>query len=327
MSPQSLQSNGARTGVAAQAEEEAERQAVAEWSWAEALDRVAGDPSLILPHFQPIVDLGTGRVVGYELLTRFRELSGESPAEWFAAAHRLGRAASLDASILRIATAHLTSLPADLFLSVNLTAAGVVSDEVEAVLSNAFVKGLVVELTDQTEIHDPAALRDRVRQLRDQGARFAIDDAGSGYPTLQRVMMVRPEMIKLDRAFVSNIDVDEAKTALVQMMGTLAQRIGASLLAEGVERVPELERLRELGVPLAQGYLFARPIAEFGTIAPEWAQTLGGAPAAPRRGHAAKPHPGRRRPRPSATIARPSLPKTVGGAVTTRPGRPAQVGV
>ena len=259
-------------------EEERATPAVAEWSWAEALDRVAGDPSLILPHFQPIVDLTTGRVVGYELLTRFRELSGESPAEWFAAAHRLGRAASLDASILRIAAAHLTSLPADLFLSVNLTADGVVSPEVEPVLDNAFVRGLVVELTDQTEVHDPAALRARVRQLRDQGALFAIDDAGSGYPSLQRVMMVRPELIKLDRAFVSNIDVDEAKTALVQMMGTLADRIGAKLVAEGVERVPELDRLRELGVPLAQGYLFARPMAEFGGISPEWAEVLGARP-------------------------------------------------
>ena len=289
MSPQKLQSNGVRPKGAAQPEDEAKPQAVAEWSWAEALDRVASDPSLILPHFQPIVDLGTGRVVGYELLTRFRELSGESPVEWFAAAHRLGRAASLDASILRIAAGHLTSLPADLFLSVNLTADGVVSDEVEAVLSNAFVRGLVVELTDQTEVHDPAALRAKVRQLRDQGALFAIDDAGSGYPTLQRVMMVRPEMIKLDRAFVSNIDVDEAKTALVQMMGTLADRIGARLLAEGVERVPELDRLRELGVPLAQGYLFARPTAEFGSIAPEWAETLGAPPPAPAEGGSEAP--------------------------------------
>ena len=146
-------------------------------------------------------------------------------------------------------------------------------------LDNAFVRGLVIELTDQTEVHDPAALRARVRQLRDQGALFAIDDAGSGYPSLQRVMMVRPELIKLDRAFVSNIDVDEAKTALVQMMGTLADRIGAKLVAEGVERVPELDRLRELGVPLAQGYLFARPMAEFAGISPEWAEVLGARPA------------------------------------------------
>jgi EAL domain-containing protein (putative c-di-GMP-specific phosphodiesterase class I) len=93
--------------------------------------------------------------------------------------------------------------------------------------------------------------------------------------------MVRPELIKLDRAFVSNIDVDEAKTALVQMMGTLADRIGAKLVAEGVERVPELDRLRELGVPLAQGYLFARPAAEFGGISPEWAEALGARPAQP----------------------------------------------
>ncbi len=289
MTTQHVQTPGARTPAATPGEEERATPAVAEWSWAEALDRVAGDPSLILPHFQPIVDLTTGRVVGYELLTRFRELSGESPAEWFAAAHRLGRAASLDASILRIAAAHLTSLPADLFLSVNLTADGVVSPEVEPVLDNAFVRGLVVELTDQTEVHDPAALRARVRQLRDQGALFAIDDAGSGYPSLQRVMMVRPELIKLDRAFVSNIDVDEAKTALVQMMGTLADRIGAKLVAEGVERVPELDRLRELGVPLAQGYLFARPMAEFGGIAPEWADVLGGRSSQPAQSASSPP--------------------------------------
>ena len=249
--------------------------ATAEWSWAEALDRVARDPSLIVPHFQPIVDLANGRVAGYELLTRFRELSGESPAEWFAAAHRLERVVPLDAAILRIAGAHLSSLPPHVFLSLNLTAEGLVSGEVEEVLERVSVRNLVVELTDQTEVHDPSALRDSVRGLRDRGAMVAIDDAGPGYASLQRVMMVRPELIKLDRCYITNIDVDEAKTALVQMMGTLAERIDARLVAEGIERFPELERLRELGVALAQGYLFARPAAQFGSIAPEWAQTLG----------------------------------------------------
>ncbi len=151
-------------------------------------------------------------------------------------------------------------------------------------LERVSIRNLVVELTDQTEVHDPSALRESVAGLRNRGALVAIDDAGPGYASLQRVMMVRPELIKLDRSYVTNIDVDEAKTALVQMMATLAQRIEARLVAEGVERFPELERLRELGVPLAQGYLFARPAAQFAPIAPEWAQTLGGGAPSGERG-------------------------------------------
>ena len=88
---------------------------------------------------------------------------------------------------------------------------------------------------------------------------MAIDDAGSGYAGLQWLMALSPDLIKLDRALIDRIDEDEVKTALVEMLGSFAGRVDAWVLAEGVERMAELDVILRLGVPLAQGYLFCRP--------------------------------------------------------------------
>ena len=91
------------------------------------------------------------------------------------------------------------------------------------------------------------------------GARFAIDNAGTGQTGLRQLLEVRPEVLKLDRGIVDGIDKDEAKEALVEMIELFSRRIGAVVLAEGVETTEEANCLRSLGIPLAQGYLFGRP--------------------------------------------------------------------
>ena len=241
-----------------------------------ALERVRDDPSLIVPHFQAIVDLNRGIVAGFEMLARFGLPGGERPAPWFDAAARLGMIEVLDASMLRAAIERLGDLPLNTFLTVNLTPLGACSQQVrEAVAGSDGLGPLVIELTEQTEAVRPADLVDFATLVRRRGGMVAIDDVGAGYGSLQRVMGIRPEFVKIDRSFVSALHVDEAKAATVEMMGTLADRIDAWIVAEGVETVAELDRLAGMRIPLAQGFLFARPEAEMSTaLTPELARRM-----------------------------------------------------
>jgi EAL domain-containing protein (putative c-di-GMP-specific phosphodiesterase class I) len=250
--------------------------------WIGSLERVIGDPSLVRPYFQAIVDLSRGVIAGYEILARFDELGGHAPSDWFDAAARLGYAESLDAAMLRIAAEHLAELPTNTFLTVNMSPGSAVSAEVREVLAEVeSLEALVVELTEQTRSDDEHALVVATGRLRKLGALIAVDDVGSGYSSLHRILRIRPEFVKIDRAFVSEIHVDEAKAAATEMIGTLANRIDAWTIAEGVERVPELDRLIGLGVPLAQGFLFAKPSPQMEPLSSRWAVNLGGSELLP----------------------------------------------
>jgi hypothetical protein len=114
-------------------------------------------------------------------------------------------------------------------------------------------------LTEEQAISDPDAMRRDLARLRDRGAMIALDDAGSGYSGLQRLLALRPELMKLDRSLVDGIHEDEAKRACVEMLIVLASRLGSWLLAEGIEQPGELRELIKLGVPLGQGFLLGRP--------------------------------------------------------------------
>ena len=110
------------------------------------------------------------------------------------------------------------------------------------------------------------ALEPVLDRLRGDGALIALDDAGTGYAGLSHLLNIRPSFVKLDRSLVAGLDGDQAKQALVEMMGTLGGRLDAWLLAEGVETRAELDTLVGLGVPLVQGFYLARPSVEWGEL-------------------------------------------------------------
>lgn len=227
-----------------------------------ALVRILEDPGLIRPVFQPIVDVSRGVVAGFEMLARFDLPGGDRPAEWFDSAARLGFVEELDAAMLQAAVICLPDLPPNTFLTANVTSLGAASDTVRATFRDAGdISGLVVELTEQTTTNDPKVLIDFAEIVRASGGMIAIDDLGTGYSSMQRVMAIRPEFLKIDRSFVTALHGDEAKVAAVEMMGGLADRIDAWIIAEGIEEFPELDRIVKLGVPLVQGFLLSRPAA------------------------------------------------------------------
>ena len=212
------------------------------------------------PHFQPIVDLYRGTVIGYEALVRFQGYPVPDPAQWFAAARRHGRAPQLEALALSTALDSRPDLPANTFLALNVGPDVLDHPDVLAVWEqHPDLTGVVIELTEHARIDSYELLEPALDRLRDAGALIAIDDAGAGYAGLQHLIGIRPHIIKLDRQLVSGVDRDETKHALVEMISTFASRIDACVLAEGIEQLGELDAVVGLGVPMAQGYLLAGP--------------------------------------------------------------------
>ena len=121
---------------------------------------------------------------------------------------------------------------------------------------------VVLEITEHVPVHDYAAVRGAIDGLRPK-VRLAIDDAGAGFNSFRHILELRPDFVKIDIELVRGIDVDPSRQALVVAMRYFAEKTHCTLIAEGVETEAEAATLRLLSVPLAQGYLFGRPNAEW----------------------------------------------------------------
>lgn len=247
--------------------------------WPALVAGVLAEPDRLRLVVQPIVDVARAVVAGYEVLSRFEQPEGLAqpltPDLWFAAADRLGLGAALEALVVERALAMRADLPDNCFLTVNVSP-HLLGEPVLAdlLLGAGDLSPLVLELTEHTAVADLTPVVALCGRLADRGALVALDDAGSGYSGLQQLTTVRPHLVKLDRALVAGIHLDEAKLALAEMLGELAGRLDAWLLAEGVETWDEMDAFLRLGAPLAQGYLLARPVPVFEPLAPEVAARL-----------------------------------------------------
>lgn len=238
-------------------------------SWDEAIDEILTGRG-VRTVFQPIVDIEHGHVVGYEALSRFDSPIEATPDRWFAEAATRGLAGRLEAVTLARALGARADLPPGCFLSVNVGPEALAGAEVQDVLrSEVDLEGIVIELTEHTQVDSYPHLLGMLDRCRNQGAFIAIDDAGAGYAGLQHIMAVRPSILKLDRSLIAELDRDDVKRSLVEMLAGLAHRMGARVVAEGVERLDELGALQSIGVSLAQGFYFAIPTPTFAQLSLE----------------------------------------------------------
>lgn len=228
----------------------------------EAAVRACRQPGVLRMDFQPIVDTARGTVAGYESLARFTGPPYATPDRWFALAHSAGVGAELEARALRIALEARSELPPNCFLSVNVGPEALLSAPVAAVFARAGdLRGVVVEITEQTPVDNYDDLRNAIAPARAAGALLAVDDAGAGFASLKHITVLRPDFVKVDRDLVAGIDTDETKAAVVEALGMFTSRLDSWLVAEGVETNAELDRLLSLRVPLAQGYGLGQPQA------------------------------------------------------------------
>lgn len=239
--------------------------ATGDLAWQQALHRVLCDESRVALYRQPIVDLARGVTAGFELLARFDDAVVQAPPHlWFGAAYRLGLGPQLEAAVLRRALRLREEAPPNTFVTVNLDPAALVHPEVAGLLLDARgLERLVIELTEHSVVEEFDQLNGLLDRLRERGALVAVDDAGTGYANLARLLAVRPQFVKVDQAFVRGIGEDPAKRALVELVGHFASRIDAWVIAEGIESESDLREVAALGVPLGQGYLLNRPAPGF----------------------------------------------------------------
>jgi EAL domain-containing protein (putative c-di-GMP-specific phosphodiesterase class I) len=248
---------------------------------------------------QPIVDLRDGSVHAFEALARFeRRRSDRSPLHWFGLAEELGERLALERVCLAAALQLFADRPGRARLSVNLSVAALNDPQTLELLEEAAggdpagLAGLIVEVTEETLVSVEGDFGRSIAALRRRGARLAVDDVGAGYSGLRQITAVVPDYLKLDRSLICGIDSDDERAALVAALTGYAEKVGALLVAEGIEERAELECLVEIGVPLAQGFHLAVPSRPWPGLSPEGAATLGCAPGvavAPRGARALAP--------------------------------------
>jgi diguanylate cyclase (GGDEF)-like protein len=236
------------------------------------IDALLAQEEPITPVFQPLVDLGTGRTLGYEALSRFNSEINRSPDAWFNQAQQCGRGLQLEMEAIRAALA-APGRPPGSYLSLNFSPSAIASSKIMSVLPQD-LSGVMIEITEHELAAEDGALEEGLERLRARGARIAVDDAGSGYAGLKQLMRVQPDVIKLDRALIEGIHNDGAKTALVEFFVMFARRVGAGICTEGIETVDELRTLINLGVNYGQGFLLGRPAEPWAQVSPEITRAL-----------------------------------------------------
>src|SRR4051794_9363017 len=225
----------------------------------------AGDPTIV---YQPILDLASGLVTGYEALSRFPALGGTRPDLVFAEAHAAERGHDLEVLALAKALEGGAGRPRSTVLTLNVSPSTLLTRQLHDVLPED-LRGVQLEITEHEQVARAEHVLTALWRLRRRGATVAVDDVGEGYAGLQQLMALEPDVIKLDRSLVADVDHDLARAALVEAVVRFARRTGAHVCAEGVERLDELRVLADLDVTQAQGWVVGRPTARFVDAAPE----------------------------------------------------------
>jgi len=221
------------------------------------LDAIGG-PALRM-HYQPLVDLGSSRVVAYEALARFTGHPDVPPDAWFRRASAFGLQETLELEAARRGLRALDDLRDSVAVCVNLSAVGALSPRLGEILDGVPLDRVVLELTEQEEIGDYLALNRAILRWRAAGMRLAVDDAGAGFASMRHIVSLQPDIIKLDATWVTDIEADPVRRAMVAALATFATSIDAVMVGEAVETQVQADVLRDVGVPWAQGFHFAHP--------------------------------------------------------------------
>lgn len=217
-----------------------------------------GAPRIV---FQPVYDIPSLRLHGFECLSRFDGEPGRTPDQWFAAAHDAGVGLELELHAIHKALAHLPRMPRGPCMNINSSPEMILSGQLLSLCSKGHdLSRVVLEITEHAVVRDYAALSAALKPLRAEGLTLAVDDAGAGYSSMRHILSLEPDLIKLDRDLTHSIDTDPRRKALAKGLTSFAHEIGSRVVAEGVETEAELRALAALGVDCAQGYLLGRPM-------------------------------------------------------------------
>jgi len=222
-------------------------------------------------HYQPIVSLSTGKIIGVEALARWQhpERGLVEPADFIATAEETGSIVPLGQWVLREACRQLAEwrneLGVRMAVSVNLSARQLAQPDLVEVVRAAVAdaglqpRHLKLEITESVLL-ETAAAEGVLAELRELGFEMQLDDFGTGYSSLSALHRLPMQALKVDRAFVSRMEDGNAPTQLVRTIALMGRGLGLTVIAEGVETAAQLAEVRELGCDYAQGYLLSPPL-------------------------------------------------------------------
>jgi EAL domain-containing protein (putative c-di-GMP-specific phosphodiesterase class I) len=227
----------------------------------------------LLIYYQPIVDLPTGRVAGFEALARWNHSTRGVilPDRFIPLAEELGVIHGLGLVVLRAACAQLAAWDAtfpdapDWYIAVNVAVQQFDSPDLLADVTQVLRESsvdpsrIVLEVTEGSVMEDPEHVLYVLQQLRELGVRVALDDFGTGYSALQYLRRFPLDVLKIDKSFVSELELGTSSATLLRAMLELGRSLGLRTVVEGVESTVQLEAIRSLGCDLVQGYLLAIP--------------------------------------------------------------------
>jgi diguanylate cyclase (GGDEF)-like protein/PAS domain S-box-containing protein len=230
--------------------------------------------------YQPVIDLGTGKLIGLEALARWTHPrhGNVSPSVFVAVAEATGLAAALGQWALEQATQELEAVRrvvgSDIRVAVNISARHLADPDFEATVLGAVTAhkvprgGLLLEITESAVMTDPEQIQKVLERLRMRGVEAAIDDFGTGYSTLGHLNTLPVSMLKIDRTFIDRMTKDPDSLAIAASIVDLARIMKLTTVAEGVETVEQLAILHQLGCPAGQGFLWspALPLSELGRL-------------------------------------------------------------
>jgi EAL domain-containing protein (putative c-di-GMP-specific phosphodiesterase class I) len=226
----------------------------------------------IIPYYQPVVDLDTGRITSFEALARWVRPDGEvvEPADFIPAAEASGLIVPLGERMLRLAcrqaAAWLTRGFGPFSIAVNISAHQLYREELPGRVLEVLARSgldprrLELEITESVIMKDTALAAASLNRLIAAGVSVAIDDFGTGYSSLSSIMRFPVGRIKIDRSFVGDLDVNEDNAAIVRAVVSMAKNLRLGVTAEGVETAEQVKFLRAIKAPAAQGFYFSRPL-------------------------------------------------------------------
>lgn len=226
-------------------------------------------------NYQPMMDLQSGDVVGFEALARWNdpELGAVLPTDFIEVAEESGLIVQLGRWAVHEALRQLADWDfiagevVPLKMSVNLSSIQIARDDIAAMIADALALNgmegnrLTIELTESALVDDPAKCRELLETLKRDNIAVAMDDFGTGFSNLASLQSLPIDVLKMDRSFVTDMLMDKDKLAIVRAILSLAQTLGMKTTAEGIEDSAAAKTLREIGCTYGQGYYFARPLS------------------------------------------------------------------
>lgn len=214
---------------------------------------------------QPILRLADESVDGYELLARGPAGPFENPMDFLRVAFEENILQLVDRHCLKACVAAAAVIDKGVRYHVNLFPATLLETSPQALLSMfptpASGGRYCVEVSEQQILGDPSYLSESIRALRDAGIGIAIDDVGFGRSCLESLVLLEPDIVKIDRKYVGGVSQDRGKARSLKRLLSVAESLGAEVVAEGIEMREDLDALRQLGIKFGQGFLWGRPAA------------------------------------------------------------------